>query len=288
MPFPRAHAKAIIVGEHSVLYGSPAIAVPLRSLEIEVDCSPTLFESSINTDGFCGRLRDLPKNFSGISLLAARMLGSHCVNLHFKSSIPQGAGLGSSAASSLAMARSLNFALSMRLKEDDILELCSQAEDAVHGKASGLDLCTCASKTPIFFSKGVPAPLPSLGAFLLVVYSGEGGKTKSAIKKASRAPKSEEIMERLCKICTETVENWGKAEKVGEAMTKAHALLRELGLSTPKLDEIVERCMDLGALGAKLTGSGLGGCAIGLFENEASAKKAQRSLSDFASWVEEV
>ena len=288
MPFPRAHAKAIIVGEHSVLYGSPAIAVPLSGLEIEVDCSPTLFESSINTDGFCGRLRDLPKNFAGISLLAGRMLGSHCVNLHFKSSIPQGAGLGSSAASSLAMARSVNFALRMGMDEEEILDLCSEAEDAVHGKASGLDLSTCASKTPILFSKGISSSLPPLNAFLLVVYSGEGGRTKSAIKKVSRSPQKKEVIEELCKVCEETEENWGKAEQVGKNMTKAHSLLGQLGLSTPKLDKIVDRCMDAGALGAKLTGSGLGGCAIGLFEDEALARKAQRSFSDFASWMEEI
>ena len=288
MPFPRAHAKAIIVGEHSVLYGSPAIAVPLSGLEIEVDCSPTLFESSINTDGFCGRLRDLPKNFAGISLLAGKMLGSHCVNLHFKSSIPQGAGLGSSAASALAMARSVNFAFRMGMDEEEILDLCSEAEDAVHGKASGLDLSTCASKTPVLFSKGIALPLSPLNAFLLVVYSGEVGKTKSAIKKASQSPQRKEVMEELCKVCEETEESWGKAEQVGQGMTKAHALLRRLGLSTPKLDKIVDRCMDAGALGAKLTGSGLGGCAIGLFEDEALARKAQRSFSDFASWMEEI
>ncbi|MBR4399500.1 MAG: mevalonate kinase [Aeriscardovia sp.] len=288
MPLPRAHAKAIIVGEHSVLYGSGAIAVPLRGLEVEVSCSPTLFESSINTEGFCGRLRDLPKNFAGISLLTDRMLGAHCVNLHFKSSIPQGAGLGSSAASSLALARSLNASLNLGLEEKEIMALCSEAEDAVHGKASGLDLSACASGLPVFFSKGASSPLPPLKAFLLVAYSGEPGKTKNAIEKAALAPGREEVMENLCGACREAKMNWGDAEKVGSAMGRAHGLLRDLGLSTPRLEEIVEKCMDMGALGAKLTGSGLGGCAIALFKDGFDAKRAQRGLSDFPSWVEEV
>ena len=271
-----------------MLYGSEAIAVPLLGLEIEVDCSPTLFESSINTDGFCGRLRDLPKNFSGISLLASRMLGTHCVNLHFKSSIPQGAGLGSSAASSLALARSINSALCLGLEEREILELCSAAEDAVHGKASGLDLSTSASKSPILFSKGSPCKIAPLASFLLVIYSGQTGRTKSAVRKAALAKNRDEIMAELCRTCEKAREGWGEAKKVGEAMIEAHALLRKLGLSTPRLERIVQKCLDLGALGAKLTGSGLGGCAIALFEDEAQAKEAQRSFSGLASWVEAI
>lgn len=271
-----------------MLYGSPAIAVPLLSLEIEVSCSPTLFESAIKTDGFCGKLRDLPKNFSGISLLADLMLGTHCVNLHLKSSIPQSAGLGSSAASALALARSINSYLSLGLAEKEILELCSAAEDAVHGKASGLDLSASASNTPILFSKSESFPLSPLGSSLLVVYSGETGRTKNAIEKVRQKKDGEEIMADLCQTCERAKKGWGDVEKVGESMTEAHALLKKLGLYTPKLEKIVEKCMDLGALGAKLTGSGLGGCAIGLFKDKTQAKRAQKNFSDYSSWVEEI
>ena len=288
MPSSCAHAKAIIVGEHSVLYGSCAIAAPLPGLKIEVDCSPTIFESSVNTDGFCGRLRDLPANFSGISLVASRLLGAHCANLHFKSSIPQGAGLGSSAASALALARSLNCSLSLGLGAEEVMRISSEAEDAVHGKASGLDLAACAASVPILFSSSSATSLPPLGAALLVVYSGEAGRTQSAIKKVASCPKKGKIMEGLSEACLRAKDGWGDLEEVGRAMSCAQGMLRDLGLSTPKLENIVGRCEDLGALGAKLTGSGLGGCAIGLFRDGPSAKAARRAFPDFDTWVEEV
>ena len=288
MPSPYAHAKAIIVGEHSVLYGSCAIAAPLPGLKIEVGCSPTVFESSVNTDGFCGRLRDLPANFSGISLVASRLLGAHCANLHFKSSIPQGAGLGSSAASALALARSLNAALSLNLSEGEVMRICAEAEDAVHGKASGLDLAACASPSPVLFSGGSALALPPLGAALLVVYSGEAGRTRAAIRKAALCPEKDGIMEGLCRVCQKAREAWGDPAEVGAQMREAHRLLCRLGLSTPKLEEIVGRCRDLGALGEKLTGSGLGGCAIGLFKDAPSAKAARRAFEGFDTWVEEI
>lgn len=288
MPFPRAHAKAIIVGEHSVLNGSCAIAAPLAGLKIEVDCSPTVFESSIHTDGFCGKLRDLPSNFSGVSLVASRLLGAHCANLHFKSSIPQGAGLGSSAASALALARSLNSSLSLGMKEGEIMQICSEAEDAVHGRASGLDLATCASSVPILFSRGAATPLEPLKAALLIVYSGEEGRTQCAIKKAATCPGKDRIMKELKEVCQRAKEGWGDPEEVGAAMGRAHRLLRDLGLSTPKLEKIVGKCEDLGALGAKLTGSGLGGCAIALFKDAPQARAARRAFYSFDTWVEEV
>lgn len=271
-----------------MLYGSVAIAVPLMNLEIEVGCSPTLFESSVDTDGFRGRLRDLPENFAGISFLVGRMLGARRANLHFKSSIPQSAGLGSSAASSLALARSINSAFSLGFKEEEILDLCSAAEDRVHGKASGLDLFASAHGSPILFSKGSSFPLPPLGSSLLVVYSGEAGRTKSAIEKVSQDPDKERIMADLRKTCEKAKESWSDPERVGESMTEAHGLLRKLGLSTSRLERIVKKCMDLGSLGAKLTGSGLGGCAIGLFKDRSQAERAQKNLSDFSSWVEEI
>ena len=53
--------------------------------------------------------------------------------------------------------------------------------------------------------------------------------------------------------------------ELGTLITACHLLLRDcLDSSTPLLETCVTRCISEGAYGAKLTGSGMGGCMFAL------------------------
>ena len=55
------------------------------------------------------------------------------------------------------------------------------------------------------------------------------------------------------------------SEAIGSLMLASHASLRDdFQVSTPELDLLVDLLVDAGALGARLTGAGFGGCVVGV------------------------
>lgn len=58
-------------------------------------------------------------------------------------------------------------------------------------------------------------------------------------------------------------------EQFGRLMRQSHDSLRDrLRVSTPELDSLAETAMDAGALGARLTGAGFGGCIVALTKRQ--------------------
>jgi len=69
----------------------------------------------------------------------------------------------------------------------------------------------------------------------------------------------------------------GSINELGPLLNASHASLRDdFEVSTPELDQLVHALMEAGAMGARLTGAGFGGCVVAL----TAAKRAQRVISD--------
>jgi len=70
----------------------------------------------------------------------------------------------------------------------------------------------------------------------------------------------------------------------GKLLLASHASLRDkLGVSTPAIDSLMEAAMDAGAVGARLTGAGFGGCVIVLCTNQTLNGVRERLLNGYYS-----
>lgn len=264
-----AHAKAIFFGEHSVVYGYKAISIPLLELNINVSLtqSSTIQKRDEIID-YIANVCDIPNT----------------TKINIDSNIPLGRGLGSSAALSVAIAKSCN--------KKNIRQIAEQCEQFIHGNPSGIDLNQVLSDKPLLFSKKDGAKYLDfkLDAYLLVIDTGVVGITKHAVKRVKdNYEKNKLYIEELGQI-TELVLPHLKHKEikaVAKLMDKAHFLLQKIGVSHQTNDEIIDICKKNGALGAKLTGGGDGGCCIALCAHIENAKNLQKTLKEkeFLSWI---
>lgn len=277
-----ASGKVILAGEHAAVYGFPAIAIGLdRGVLAQVTPEPSLFATRL-------RLRDLGMDLTETddhdlaralrALLAAtqgakrpgrRPAKPTPLTIEVFSSLPAAAGLGSSAALGVAIAR----ALDPRASEDEILSRTMAWERVFHGEPSGLDALVAARGSCVSFVRGgTPKTIEiGRGAFLCVGLSGRAASTKAivsavAAKRASDPTTTSSLFEAMGGIARRLGDalKVGEMERVGQLMTANQALLRRLGVSTPSLDRMCELATTAGAAGAKLTGAGGGGAAIAL------------------------
>jgi mevalonate kinase len=152
-------------------------------------------------------------------------------------------------------------------------------ERVAHGSPSGLDARTTASTEPVWFQGGETRSLDlRLQAHLVIADTGVHGRTRLAVAEVrafrERHPaRGAQLITELGQITRDTVDDLALDRPValGERMTRAHHALAELGVSSPELDTLVAAALDAGALGAKLTGGGQGGCLLALAADAASA-----------------
>lgn len=295
----QSNAKAILLGEHSVVYGYPAIAIPLTSLQLTVTISPseTTDEPYLITDSYQGLFSEAPQEFSGIHFLVHTFLKNQPCYLTYTSSIPQGRGLGSSAASSYATLRALNRYCHLQLTLEQMTQYGNQAEDITHGKASGLDLATIMREQPIYFDEHhhFHPLLQHIGAWLVIADSGTYGHTKEAVLSVH-----DQILhdgkQKECD-CLGSLARYGKEAwdhhnipELGKLFNQAHQILTDFHLSTPVLETLIHAAQESGALGAKLSGSGLGGIIIALADTAEKAQHIYHALQPLAAhvWIEEI
>ena len=291
MAIATAHAKVILAGEHAVVYGHPAVAMPVCSLSCEVGVadSPDGLTSFV-ADAYPGRFlagadEEHPLSFleellgwlfrDELPRWGVEFAGPPPLSISVRSEIPIGAGMGSSAAILVAATRALFAHYGIRPPASEIQRLAHAAEMGVHGRSSGLDVAAAVHSAPVLFTTGDPAVSLSVGApfDLLIARSGLQSLTRKVVLDVLERRKREPavidgLFARMGDIARHLGESISRGELslMGRLMNRNQELLADLGVSCPDLDRLVVAAREAGALGAKLTGAGRGGCIVALAE----------------------
>lgn len=288
----KAHSKIILLGEHSVVYGYPAIAVPLKNIEIECE----ILESKTN---FCCNEND---TLSVAIFTALKYLKKEKEKIKYsiKSEIPTKRGMGSSAAVSIAAVRAVFDYFNQKIETDLLEKLVNVAETTAHQNPSGLDAKTCLSEKPIKFikNKGFSYIDINLGAYLVIADSGIYGNTREAVEKVrdlgevAKEPLKNlgELTEKFESLIKNKFET-EKVKKIGQIMTNANDELKKIGVTIEKTEMLVEKALENGASGAKISGGGLGGCIIALCKSQKIAEKVKKILIENGAiniWIEKI
>lgn len=320
-------AKVILFGEHSVVYGHSAIALPLKNLRMRAvvtSCNESLSSapressasasreylasasrgssaSTTNLDShitlscldFTGKLSEIPARFNSIRTAIRASLefaGWSGENLHIftESDFPAERGLGSSAAAAGAVIRAILDYYGVAASDDEIFKLTQTAECVAHGRSSGLDATATAASWPVRFSRGCFKRMEiNMRAWLVLADSGCKGMTRETVEALRSRLESNPVevgsqLNKLGEIAAVAEDDlaFGRIENMGKQMTFAHRILADLGISTAKLDALVDAACQHGALGAKLTGGGGGGCVIALADSEDAAKRVSEAFKN--------
>ncbi|MFC6012113.1 mevalonate kinase [Nocardia lasii] len=301
----RAHAKAILLGEHTVVHGTPAIAFPLPTLSVRAIARPgTAGAATVLPEGHFGFLAGDPESgrhtLSGPRVAveeALRRWGltDRIVDVVVECDIPLARGLGSSAACAGAAVRATADLFGRTVDPVTLYELVQVGEQIAHGRASGIDASAVLAQGPIRFHGGTATALDiGLDAVLVIADTGVPGSTQHAVagvrQVLERDPgAARRTLARADELIDAAVHDLsaGHAAALGKSMLAFQELLSELGVSTTHIDTLVTAALDAGAYGAKLTGAGLGGCVLALTEpaEAASVSAALRRAGAAQTWT---
>ncbi|MFA4639507.1 mevalonate kinase [Pyrococcus kukulkanii] len=291
-----APAKIILFGEHSVVYGKPAIAaainlrtyveaelrrddrIRIEAHDIKVPGLTVSFsENEIYFESDYGKAAEVLSYVRQAIELAMEEAGVRKgINVSITSQIPVGAGLGSSAAVAVATIGAVSKLLGLELTREEVAKLGHKVELLVQGASSGIDPTVSAIGGFLYYEKGNFEHLPFIELPIVVGYTGSSGSTKELVAMVRRRYESMpelivpilnamgKLVEKAKEVITSELDEEEKFAKLGELMNINHGLLDALGVSTKKLSELVYAARTAGALGAKITGAGGGGCMYAL------------------------
>jgi len=299
--YGRTRAKFILIGEHSVVHGRPAIAMPLPSLTMDAIAEAAPGPLRLESAYYSGPLAEAPATVAAPAAAiraTLRHLGAapSGVRVVTDSTIPAERGLGSSAATAGAIVHALADLYDRSLSPSEHFELVQVAERVAHGSPSGLDAVATDASHPVWFQNGLASELPlRMGACFVIADTGVRGRTKDAVADVrallrSRPVWAGERIDRLEGLTREAARDLAedRPAQLGARMSQAHLALRELGVSSRELDSLVAAAEAAGALGAKLTGGGQGGCMVALAADEDAGRRiaaALQSAGATRSWV---
>lgn len=284
-----APGKIILFGEHAVVYGQPALAVPVTQVAARVTIRAAartgcrLLSPGIGLDAALASLPgDHPLAFAIHQTLAA--LGKPAldgVEIEIHSEIPVASGLGSGAAVTVALVRALANWFGQPLDAATVNALAYETEKIHHGTPSGIDNTVVTYAQPVVFQRQPEGPprierLHVAAPFTLAIGdSGITAPTREAVADVRRLWQAEPsryeavfaAIGSIVRTARQAIES-GHPEQLGPLMDENHALLQELTVSSPELDRLVAAARQAGAWGAKLSGGGRGGNMIALCPSE--------------------
>ena len=287
-----APGKVILFGEHAVVYGQPAIAVPVTQVKASATVAPappgsglTIVASDLGANF---RLDTAPPDEPLTA--AARLTLFHCsaaepdATLTLRSTIPIASGLGSGTAVSTALIRALAEFLGCPMETAQLSALVFEVEKIHHGTPSGIDNTVIAYAQPVYFLRGQPVERLAVGApfTLLIGDTGIRSSTRRAVEQVRdsrrRDPaRYDALFDQIGDVANQARRaiQAGHVDALGPLMDENHELLIELGVSSPELDELVESARLGGAMGSKLSGAGQGGNMVALVEDDCVEEVAE-------------
>ena len=276
--------KAILLGEHSVVYGRHAIAVPvplnIRVKVEEADDGVLLMIPSWGVEYYLDKKPEERQSFEKPAALILEKMNLNNVGMKIEvfSDIPRGMGLGGSAVLAVSIIKALNHHYKMGLSEQEINQMAYESEKIAHGNPSGIDNTIATYGYPLIYRKGektlkerlqIKEPLN-----LVLAFSKSEGLTAKTVAHVRKQWKSnQEMYEGVFDDIDAIVLNGIQAiqdndlKQLGELMNFNQGLLNTLQVSTPELERMIHVARDAGAFGAKLTGGGGGGAMIAVSDN---------------------
>ncbi|MGY5881505.1 MAG: mevalonate kinase [Candidatus Thorarchaeota archaeon] len=290
--------KAILFGEHFVVYGLPALAAGISSVTTAkltrvrsfghtlVDNRPAM--SGYKQKKYEEQKASLENILKHLNIDTTKM----GFQIDLEGDLVCASGIGASAASCVAIVRSLNDEFKLGLTDEQVNEAAYEGEKGYHGTPSGLDNTASTYGGLVWFERDLSGGPPKFeklklneAIHLVIASTGITASTKIVvgavkIKKDADPKWWDEIAEKYNQLVHD-----GKAAliqldlpKVGELMNKNHELLQELTVSCEELDNLVKVAHENGAIGAKMTGTGRGGNMIALAPDEVTAKQIAVAL----------
>jgi mevalonate kinase len=284
-------AKVILFGEHFVVAGNTAIAMaidlptvvtaePVEGNQIQIRSEDLRMEASYAPGGQLIQAHGSNANATlrpicevvGFVLKRIGHSGQG-IKLSVKSSVPIGMGLGSSAATAVGAVAAITTLLGSSFSKEEIFHAAYSLEKMVHGHPSGVDQATVTYGGLIGYRSGeVNSTLQTIKPPLLIV--GNTGKRRSTGEFVGRVTRLRETKpEEYAKIASKAQKisenaisalSNGQDESLGALMDENQRLLELVGVSSSELERLINAARTAGALGAKLTGGGGGGCMIAI------------------------
>jgi mevalonate kinase len=274
-----APGKIILFGEHAVVYGRPAIAVPVTQVQATATIEPS-------EQGLIIRAADVDRSpvVDGsnpidplVSIVNLTVEHLNCplpdIAITIRSTIPIASGLGSGAAVSTAIARALAQWFGAQLDDAEVNALVYEVEKLHHGTPSGIDNTVIVYQKPVYFVRGEPLQTFNVVQPLTVVigHTGVASPTKIAVGDVRKGweidrERYEAWFDRIGAIVQQarSAIETGAIDRLGSLMDQNQVLLRDLDVSSVELERLIFAAKQAGASGAKLVGGGRGGNMIAL------------------------
>lgn len=278
-----APGKIILFGEHAVVYGRPAIAVPVAHVQARARLEPTpgaefrIIAGDLGRDYLLGQAEPDDPLVAVVQATLRRLNQSTPpeATLYISSTIPLGRGLGSGAAISTVIVRVLAEFFHQPLAPAEVSALVYEVEKLYHGTPSGIDNTVIAFDQPVYFVKGQPIQRMRVGQPLTLVVGDTGviAPTYTVVgdlrcRRQANPELYEGYFDKIAAIVDQARVAIEKGviglPALGRLMDDNQAVLESLGVSSPELERLIKTARQAGALGAKLSGAGWGGNMIAL------------------------
>jgi mevalonate kinase len=290
MPAISSHApgKAILFGEHAVVYGQPAIAVPVNQLKATtyILANPNGKPGEVSIEAPNIRMTEMLSDLDeGHPLKTAinetqkvlKIKHIPACKIRIVSTIPIASGLGSGAAIAISLIRAFSKFLGQDLLDSDVNAIAFEVDKYYHGNPSGIDNTVITYGQPIYFIKEIPFEIikPYCPFNLVIADTGIKSSTREMVngvrqRWSTDSRKYEDLFTEIGSITTVakiSIEN-GDYQKLGSLMSQNQEILRKIEVSHPALDHLIDMAEKSGALGAKLSGAGGGGNIIALTDED--------------------
>ncbi|MFA5135795.1 MAG: mevalonate kinase [Patescibacteria group bacterium] len=266
-----APGKLMLLGDHAVVYGYPCIVTAVdKRLYVEAEII-----DGESDDIITPQVKECRFVLESISCFKNKYGIRSAVRVKTNGDFSHQVGLGSSSAVTVATFKALSLLYDISITTKELFDMSYQVTLRIQGLGSGFDIAAATyGKTIYYVTAGkIIDPLHIAKLPLVVGYSGVKADTPFYVRKVEEdfRTKGEEMKNIFCSI-QKLVEDARHAliaqkfDELGIYMDKNHELLKRLGVSTVKLDDMVSAARDAGAWGAKLSGAGGGDCMIALVD----------------------
>jgi mevalonate kinase len=289
-----ACGKIILFGEHAVVYGRPAIAVPVTQVQATAIIEPgehglTIQATDIDRSVEVDPHRSIDPLAAIVNLTLEHL---NCpppdLEITIRSTIPIASGLGSGAAVSTAIVRALAQWFGARLDEAEVNALVYEVEKLHHGTPSGIDNTVIVYQRPVYFVRGEPIQTFRVAQPFTVVIGNTGVASPTKItvgdvRKGWEIDRARyeawfDLIGAIVQQARSAIES-GAIDRLGPLMDQNQVLLRDLDVSSVELERLIFAARQAGASGAKLVGGGRGGNMIALV-NAQNVEAVTRALQD--------